>query len=430
MKKCVLAYSGGLDTSAIVPWLVEQGYEVHAVLVDVGQNEDLHALCDKALEVGATTAIVRDAVPAMFKKAIPLTIGLQATYEGTYRLGTALARPFIALEQIRRARELGGATLVHGATGKGNDQIRFEFAYRTLAPECPVLAPWKVWSFEGREDLVNYLKAKNIPGDYEVTKVFSMDENLWHLSVEGGDLEDASASLDVEAILANVSDRFAGGATGGKGPDQVTIQFENGVPTTINGKPYPLVELVAELNGLYRSAPWAWDVVIENRFTGIKSRGIYLNPAAKLLHWAVDGLARTCLNKTVYDRYTELGREFGALMYRGEFFSQQCDVVAGAAEQILKYLNGAVTVSLKPTPHVSKIDAPEAIFTKSVATFEKSDYKHSDADGFIHLTWLSCIGAAWDNEAYEDLVETTGDTASDVCAVQSKPGGRLVPATA
>ena len=140
-KKCVLAYSGGLDTSAMVPWLKLQGYEVHAVLVDVGQDEDLPALCDKAFEHGAATAVIRDAKPDMFRHVIPVAIGLASTYEGNYRLGTALARPFIALEQVRAAKELGGATLVHGATGKGNDQVRFEFAYRSLAPECPVLAP-------------------------------------------------------------------------------------------------------------------------------------------------------------------------------------------------------------------------------------------------------------------------------------------------
>ncbi len=144
-EKCVLAYSGGLDTSAIVPWLLEQGFEVHAVLVDVGQEDDLGALCRKALRYGATTAVVRDAKPAMFEHVIPLAIGLCATYEGNYRLGTALARPFITAEQVHVAKQLGGATLVHGATGKGNDQVRFEFGYRSLAPECPVLAQWKTW---------------------------------------------------------------------------------------------------------------------------------------------------------------------------------------------------------------------------------------------------------------------------------------------
>src|SRR5262245_2402698 len=156
-KKCVLAYSGGLDTTTIVIWLKEQGYDVHAVLVDVGQEEDLPALCEKALRLGAKSAVIRDARPAMFDEILPWVIGLGATYEGTYHLGTALARPFIAAEQVKLAKRFGGATLVHGATGKGNDQIRFEFAYRSLAPECPVLAPWKVWNLAGRTDMIAYL---------------------------------------------------------------------------------------------------------------------------------------------------------------------------------------------------------------------------------------------------------------------------------
>ncbi|MFQ5495219.1 MAG: argininosuccinate synthase domain-containing protein, partial [Phycisphaerae bacterium] len=167
-KRCVLAYSGGLDTTAIVVWLQEQGYEVHAVLVDVGQEEDTDAHRAKALRFGAATAVIRDVRPVMLKTVIPRAIGLAATYEGNYRLGTALARPFIAAAQVERARELGGATLVHGATGKGNDQIRFEFAYRSLAESYPVLAPWKSWSFAGRRDLVEYLRTRGCRDDFDV----------------------------------------------------------------------------------------------------------------------------------------------------------------------------------------------------------------------------------------------------------------------
>jgi argininosuccinate synthase len=307
-KKCVLAYSGGLDTSAMVPWLLEKGYEVHAVLVDVGQEEDLGTLCRKALRYGATTAVVRDAKPAMFQHVIPLAIGLCATYEGNYRLGTALARPFIAAEQVKVAKQLGGATLAHGATGKGNDQVRFEFGYRSLAPEYPVLAPWKTWEFGGRVDLVNYLKKKGFKDNYAVQKDFSLDENLWHISVEGGPLEEPGTTVDIEEVLHSVDGLFAWNNTFGPAPAAVEVKFQAGVPVALNGQAKGLAEIVSQLNHQYRQAPWAWDLIIENRFTGVKSRGVYINPAAKLLHLAIDNLARTCLNKPTYDQYMKLGQ--------------------------------------------------------------------------------------------------------------------------
>ncbi|MFQ5806538.1 MAG: argininosuccinate synthase [Phycisphaerae bacterium] len=428
VKKCVLAYSGGLDTSAMVPWLRDKGYEVHAVLVDVGQDEDLGALCKKALRYGAATAVVRDAKPAMYERVIPLAIGLCATYEGNYRLGTALARPFITLEQVRVAKQLGGATLAHGATGKGNDQVRFEFGYRSLAPECPILAPWKTWEFGGRADLVNYLKDKGFSDNYAVQKDYSLDENLWHISIEGGPLEEPNTTIDVEEVLHSVDGHFAWDNTYGEGPPAVEIQLQAGVPVALNGEKKGLSDIVAQLNHQYRQAPWAWDLIIENRFTGIKSRGLYVNPAAKLLHLAADNLARTCLNKPTYDQYVELGQGFGTLMYRGEYFSDQRVVIEAAARSIMTQLNGSVTVQLKPTPYVTRIANTSSIFTKEMATFEKSDYAHQDAAGFIRLSWLSNVGKPFVEENYGGLVEAKSSAASGVCTVEPVPPGRLVSA--
>lgn len=428
-NKCVLAYSGGLDTTAIVVWLQERGYEVHAVLIDVGQEEDMQALCQKALRLGAKTAVIRDAKPAMCRDIIRTAIALGATYEGTYRLGTALARPFIALEQVCLAKELGGATLVHGATGKGNDQIRFEFAYRSLAPDCPVLAPWKVWDLGGRSDLINYLRERGIEDEFELTKEFSLDENLWHLSIEGGPLEDPTADVDTPAILAKFSHRFAGGQNDTASPPKVRVSFKDGVPVALNGKAMPLLGLVHQLNHQYRSAPWAWDLVIENRFTGVKSRGIYINPAAKLLQFAVDGLARTCLNKAAYDCYTSLGGQYGAMIYRGEFFSDQRLMIESAARPILSRLTGEVTVQLSPTPYVCKIEAPEAIFNKKVSTFERSDFSHQDAAGFIRLSWMSSVGRDFTENTDGGPVETGDKPAPRVRRGQSLPAPGLVPAS-
>jgi argininosuccinate synthase len=424
--KCVLAYSGGLDTSAIVPWLAERGYEVHAVLVDVGQQEDLPAACARALRHGATTAIVRDAKPAMFAQVIPYAIGLAATYEGSYRLGTALARPFIAWEHVKRAQELGGATLAHGATGKGNDQVRFEFAYRSLAPQYPVLAPWKVWDFGGRVDLVNYLKSKGLEGDYAVQKDYSLDENLWHLSVEGGPLEGPAVTVSVEEVLDAVRGHFAWGYPPGEAPDAVEIVFQGGVPTALNATPMELEPIVGQLNHQYRTAPWAWDLIIENRFTGVKSRGLYINPAAKLLHLAVDTLARTCLNKPSYDQYVKLGQEYATLLYRGEYFSDQRVVIEAAGQALMARLNGTVAVQLEPTPYVSKIVNAGSIFTKEMATFEKSEYAHQDAAGFIKLSWASNVGKPFVEGDHAVALETKRRAASDVRPAESVPAGGLV----
>ena len=428
-KKCVLAYSGGLDTSAMVPWLLDQGYEVHAVLVDVGQEEDFGALCRKALRYGATTAVVRDAKPAMFKQIVPYAIGLAATYEGNYRLGTALARPHITAEQVYVAKQLGGATLIHGATGKGNDQIRFEFGYRSLAPECPVLAPWKTWEFGGRVDLVNYLKQKGFTDDnYAVQKDFSLDENLWHISVEGGPLEEPDQTVDIKEVLRAVDGLFAWNNQFGPGGEAVEVEFAGGVPLAVNGRSRGLPDIISQLNHQYRRAKWAWDLIIENRFTGIKSRGLYINPAAKLLHLAVDTLARTCLNKPTYDQYVKLGQEYGALMYRGEYFSDQRKVVEAAAQALMSHLNGSVTVQLEPTPHVTRIINKSSIFTKEMATFEQSEYAHQDAAGFIRLSWLSNIGKVYHEGKHGSPVESKSAASSDVCSAKPLPGRGLVPA--
>ncbi len=424
-KKCVLAYSGGLDTSAIVVWLCEKGYEVHAVLVDVGQDEDLPALCKKAYRYGAKTAVIRDAKPAMFNTVVPTVVGLSASYEGNYRLGTALARPFIALEQVKRAHEIGGATLVHGATGKGNDQIRFEYAYGALSPQYPVLAPWRVWDFEGRIDLINYLAEHGFEEKFVVEKDYSLDENLWHISIEGGVLEKPNACVDVAPVLDAVGDRFAQGGPA-SAPQTVELTIENGVPIAVDGVVMSLQKIVALFNRNYRHASWAWDLIIENRMTGIKSRGLYINPAAKLLHIAVDAIARSCLAKAAFDQYVELGQKYGNLLYNGQCFSDQSLMLEASARAIMTKLNGTVVVQLSPTPYAAQIVATDAIFQESAATFEASDYTHADAAGFINLGWRSAIGKPFVETTHENTVEAAIPASPDVCTDQQHAARGLV----
>lgn len=402
----------------MVPWLRLQGYEVHAVLVDVGQDEDLPALCDKAFDHGAATAVIRDAKPDMFGHVIPLAIGLASTYEGSYRLGTALARPFIAREQVRVARELGGATLAHGATGKGNDQVRFEFAYRSLAPEYPVLAPWKTWEFGGRADLVKFLRDQGFDGDFEVQKDYSIDENLWHLSVEGGVLEQPDREVDIRSVLQSVTGRFAWDSLPKPAKPAVELHFEGGVPVAVDGQALSLPEIVDQLNRQHRTASWGWDLIIENRFTGVKSRGLYINPAAKLLHLAADTLARTCLNKPSYDQYVTLGQQYATMLYRGEYFSDQRLVIEAGARALTSQLSGSITVQLAPAPYVSKIANTASIFTNEMATFEDSNFSHQDAAGFIRLSWLSNVGKPHSEEHHVGLVETKQPAASDFSSTE------------
>lgn len=447
-RSCVLAYSGGLDTSAIIPWLVERGWEVHALLVDVGQREDLPGLCRRAVELGARDAVVHDARPEMAREILPTTIGLAATYEGTYRLGTALARPFIAAAQVARARQVGATALVHGATGKGNDQVRFEYAYRSLAPDLEVIAPWKTWELRGRTDLLDFLAARGHATPFERTKAWSLDENLWHLSIEGGPLEDPRTSLDVTRVLGAVADRFhvdgdggdgGAGTASGAGDDYhdldaeacdapVEVTFAGGMPVALDGEAMPLLELIATLNRRYRHASWAWDLVLENRFTGVKSRGVYLNPAASVLHLAMDGLARSCLSKPAYDEWCRLGDAFAGIVYRGEWFSSQRRVVTAAAAAAVEPMSGSIELRFTPKPHVTRIAAPGGLFREEVATFEASDFSHEDAEGFIKLTWLSAVGRPEDEEETgAESVEAGDGATSGVRSAAPLPSPGLVP---
>jgi argininosuccinate synthase len=228
-------------------------------------------------------------------------------------------------------------------------------------------------------------------------------------------------------VLAAVAGRFAWGRGDGA-PPAVEVEFRQGVPVALHGRKQGLPEIVSQLNFHYRTAPWAWDLLIENRFTGIKSRGLYINPAAKLLQLAADTLARTCLNKPTYDRYVQLGQDFGTLMYRGEYFSDQRLLIEAAARTVMARLNGTVTVQLAPTPYVAKIVNTKSIFSKKLATFEKSEYAHSDAAGFIRLNWLSSIGKPFDEASDGGVVETGCAVAPELRGAEPVPGSGLVPA--
>ena len=397
---CVLAYSGGLDTSAIVPWLHEKGWSVHALLVNVGQDEDFEVARRRAFELGAAGVHVHDAREEMLAEACAPATALAAVYEGRYRLGTALARPFIAAAQVSLARALGASAVAHGATGKGNDQVRFEFAYRTLAPELETIAPWKEWSFTGRKDLIDYLASRGHAMDFPEQKTYSLDENLWHLSIEGGELEDPGAVLDVPDLLQRIAGRFYADADPAEATRPVTLRFERGVPCGIDGRDASFGEIVAELNRRYRLAPFAWDLVLENRFTGIKSRGLYVNPAARVLHEAVGTLARAALPEPAFRQWVAAGEAYADLLYRGEWFSSVRDSVLAGAEPLTRSLTGEITLAPSPGLHVAKLDVPHGLFTRERASFETEAADPTAANGYIALQWQRRNGGS-DESAVE-----------------------------
>lgn len=387
MKKCVLAYSGGLDTSVMIPWLKDQDYEVYCVLADVGQNENFCKLKKNALDLGAKSCEIiscADELSNIFK----YSCFLNAKYEGKYYLGTALTRPFIAKVQIEYAKSIGCKTLVHGATGKGNDQIRFEYAYKSLAPNLEIISPWKNWKFQSRKELISYLSNKGYQLGFSEKKDYSVDKNVWHTSIEGGELEKPKTQLSISKILEDNNIQL-------KEPsiNQLKIEFRN-QKLKINGEDYTFFQAIDFLNKNFLSS-WSIDLIVENRQTGIKSRGIYITPGAKVLYKAFESLVSSTLNKKSFEHYEYLSKEFSNVIYNGEYFSLQFRSILAGLESLLNNISGEVTINSSPILYVSKIQADKPLFTEEICTFDGGDISHADSVGFINLSWLSADGGIY-----------------------------------
>ncbi len=385
MKKCVLAYSGGLDTSVMIPWLKEQGYEVYCVLADVGQKDDFDKIKENAFLLGAKDCEVvscGDNLSEIFK----YSSFLNAKYENQYFLGTALTRPFIAKAQIEYARSIGCNILVHGATGKGNDQIRFEYAYKTLASSIEVLSPWKYWEFTSRKCLISYLKEKGFNLGFSETKDYSIDKNVWHISIEGSELEKPFEKLSITEILEFNKIKY-------QGPEakSFNIKFQDN-ELFINAEKYSFFQAIDFLNGQCMGESWAADLIIENRQTGIKSRGLYITPGAKILYKVFEGLVAASLNKKSFDHYEYLSKAFANTVYNGEYFSLQYQSIIAGTRSLMEHVSGEVIIETKPFLHLSKVLANKSFFKEELCTFEEGDISHADASGFINLSWLSVDG--------------------------------------
>jgi argininosuccinate synthase len=385
-EKVVLAYSGGLDTSIIIPWLKENySYDVIAMVGDVGQGDDLDAVVEKAYKTGASKVIVKDLREEFLTGYVFPTLKAGAVYEHTYLLGTSMARPILAKAQVETALDEGATAVAHGCTGKGNDQVRFELGYQALAPELKVIAPWREWDLKSREDCLDYAEAHGIEVAQSREKIHSRDRNLWHISHEGGELEDAgNAPLDTTWQISR-SPKEA--------PDRderVEIGFEDGVPVSVNGMkldPVALVDLLNEIGG--RNAVGRVDIV-ENRFVGIKSRGCYETPGGTLLVVAHRELESLCLDREVAHFKQHIGLKYAEIVYFGLWFSPLREALYAFVNKTQENVTGTVALSLyKGNVSVVSRKSPYSLYRTDLSSFTMGEsYDQKDAEGFIRILGL------------------------------------------
>jgi len=385
-EKIVLAYSGGLDTSIIIPWLKENySYEVIAMVADVGQGDDVEAVVDKAHKTGASKVVVEDLREEFLTGYVWPALKAGAVYENKYLLGTSLARPVIAKHQVEVALREGATAVSHGCTGKGNDQVRFEMAYQALAPELKVVAPWREWDLKSREDCLDYAEKRGISVTASREKIHSRDRNLWHISHEGGELEDAGNAPFASTWQLTKSPQEA--------PDkeeQVEIGFEHGVPVSVGGQtldPVSLVELLNEIGG--RNAVGRIDLV-ENRFVGIKSRGCYETPGGTLLLAAHNELEALCLDRDLVHFKQHIGLKYAELVYFGLWFTPLREALDAFVETTQKNLTGTVRLSLyKGNVNIVSRKSDYSLYRTDLSSFTMGDsYDQKDAEGFIRILGL------------------------------------------
>ena len=386
VEKIVLAYSGGLDTSIIIPWLKENyAYDVIAMVADVGQGDDVEAVVNKAYKTGASKVVVEDLREEFLTGYVWPALKAGAVYENKYLLGTSLARPVIAKHQVEVALREGATAVSHGCTGKGNDQVRFEMAYQALAPELKVVAPWREWNLKSREDCLDYAEKRGISVTASREKIHSRDRNLWHLSHEGGELEDAGNAPFASTWQMTKSPQEA--------PDkeeQVEIGFENGAPVAVGGQtldPVSLVELLNEIGG--RNAIGRIDLV-ENRFVGIKSRGCYETPGGTLLLAAHGELEALCLDRDLLHFKQHVALKYAELVYFGLWFTPLREALDAFVDTTQQNLTGAVTLSLyKGNVNVVSRKSDYSLYRTDLSSFTMgASYDQKDAEGFIRILGL------------------------------------------
>ena len=386
IKKVVLAYSGGLDTSVIVKWLLENyGCEVICFSADIGQGEELTPLKKKAIETGASKIFIEDLREEFVRDFVFPMLRANAVYEGSYLLGTSIARPLIAKKQIEIAERERAGAVSHGATGKGNDQVRFELTYYALKPDIKIIAPWREWKLDSRASLIEYAKKHGIPVPVTPKKPYSSDRNLFHISFEGGILEDPWAAPPEDMFVLSVSPEKAPSS-----PTVVEINYEKGNPIAVNGRKMKPVELLSELNRLGGENGVGRVDLVENRFVGMKSRGVYETPGGTILHVAHRAIESITLDREVLHLRDSLVPKYAELVYYGFWFAPEREMLQHMIDEAQENVTGTVKVKLyKGSVSVMGRKALRSLYNPELATFEKETvYRQADAEGFIKLNAL------------------------------------------
>ena len=388
IKKVVLAYSGGLDTSIIIPWLKENynNCEVIAGAADVGQGKELSGLEEKAKKTGASKLYIEDLNQVFVEDFIFPTVKAGAVYENKYLLGTSFARPIIAKRIVEIAKAEGADAICHGCTGKGNDQVRFELAIKAFAPEMKIIAPWRIWNLKSREEEIEYAEAHNIPLNITRETNYSKDKNIWHLSHEGLDLEDPANEPKYDEILEL-------GVSPMKAPDKatyVTLHFEKGVPTAIDGKKMDGVSIVKKLNELGGANGIGIADMVENRLVGMKSRGVYETPGGTILYHAHNKLEEICLDRDTYHYKQGVALRFAELVYYGQWFTPLREALSAFVDSTQETVTGDVKLKLyKGNIIDAGVTSPYSLYDEEIATFDEDEvYNQADSAGFINLFGL------------------------------------------
>ena len=389
-EKVVLAYSGGLDTTALIPWLKETfDYEVICCCINCGQGSELDGLEERAKLSGASKLYIEDIIDEFCDDFIMPCVKAGSVYEHKYLLGTSMARPAIAKKLVEIARKEGATTICHGATGKGNDQIRFELGIKALAPDLKIVAPWRMtdlWQMKSREDEIAFCQAHGINLPFDASHSYSRDRNLWHISHEGLELEDPANAPDYENVLVL-------GVTPEKAPDQselVTMEFEKGIPVSLNGKKMKVSEIITELNALGGKHGIGIIDIVENRVVGMKSRGIYETPGGTILMEAHEQLEELILDRETMETKKKLGSQFAQIVYEGKWFTPLREAIQAFVDVTQQYVTGEVKFRLyKGNIIKAGTTSPYSLFSESLASFTTGDlYDHHDASGFITLFGL------------------------------------------
>jgi argininosuccinate synthase len=386
-KKVALAYSGGLDTSIIIPWLKENyGCEVVAVCGDIGQGGDeLTGLEAKARKTGASEVEVADMREEFVRDYLWKLVRSGGVYEHKYLLGTSIARPLLAKRQVEAALRTGCDALAHGCTGKGNDQVRFELTYKALAPQLPVIAPWREWNLISREDCIEYAKQHNVPISQTTTKIYSRDRNIWHISHEGGELEDPANAAPDHIWMLTSSPKDAPNS-----PEEVTVGFEKGIPVSVNGKKLGPVEILETLNALGSKHGIGRIDLVENRFVGMKSRGCYETPGGTILMAAIRELEALTLDRSMLHYKQKLALDYAEMVYAGLWFTPLREALDAFFESISQTTTGEITMRLyKGILEPVSRQSPYSLYSLAIASFTMgADYDQKDARGFINLIGL------------------------------------------